>query len=198
MRADEIGRGVDRGQGVARVLAVDRQKAAPAHERADDELAHVRRLGHERQPPAPQHPPLHHGVKVRAMVAHEQVFRVRRHFFEPRDVDLHAAERKDPAVERHRQRVIKRADVCVHFVRSGEPRADKHQQHVHKICCHEAGDQDWQQPPVAQRGGQKINPRGAEHSGNEQQIIEHERAPSSILNIKILPIIIDDKLPNLL
>ena len=30
MRADEIGGGVDGGQGVARVFAVDRQKAAPA------------------------------------------------------------------------------------------------------------------------------------------------------------------------
>ena len=153
MRADEVGRGVDRGQGVARVLAVDRQKAAPAHERADDELAHVRRLGHERQPPAPQHPPLHHGVKVGAVIAHEQIFRVRRHLFEARDVDLHAAEREDPAVERHGQRVVKRADVRIHFVRPGEPRTDEHQQHVHEICRREAADQDRQQPPVAQRGG---------------------------------------------
>ena len=191
VRADEPGGGVDGGQGVARVFAVDRQKAAPAHERADDELAHVRRLGHERQRPAPQHPPLHHGVKVRAVVAHEEKLRIRRDLFEPLDVDLDAAEREDPAVERQRQRKVKRADAVIHPVRPGKERAHEHQHHVHKVRRHEAAEQHGQQPPVAERGRQKINHRSAEHGGNKHQIIEHGRTPFHTGCDEILSIVID-------
>lgn len=175
--AHQLGDGVNRFERIARVFAVDGQKATFVCTAGKDDLIHILRLGDERKRSVPQCPPRDKRVKIGTMVAYQQELSFRRELFRPNEMDLRAANGEDPVVEQQRGAEVEAVYRLIFLARIYQQRKNQHEQRIQQVCGDEAAERDRDDPPQAECGGQKKDPDCDQNCRDREQIVQHGARP---------------------